>query len=633
MKILSVRFQNLNSLKGEHEIRFDQSPLADAGLFAITGPTGAGKTTILDAITVGLYGMVHRHNNDKPLDLMTRHTSESTSEVEFEANGKRYRSKWQIRRSRGKAEGKMQAVHMELCDLEDDKPFDLKPSQVPDKVAELCGLDYSQFLRSVMLSQGDFARFLKASANERSSLLEKITDTGIYSDISRFAFEKARTERQQRDELARLLQGYKLLPEEERLAYEESIKELTQQETILRQDLVLLRDKMQWLQQLQQLQAKTLQHTASLQIQEQKLEALKPEFLKLKQHQQANQFVGELTELRNAHGKVSETETQLNQLEKQIPALETELELAGQLAAEAGKEHQQQEKDLQNLEPLLEKVFKLDYLLQTVREAYQKEKAQYVAFETTARQDEALLLTKQTALSELTTNATALKNWLEENQHLQELKEQLPDFRQTLRDLQETENRINRNQQEQQELRTQWQQEQQQYVQTGEELAQQQARQEALLAKKQEKLAQLQTVLSDKTLDELQQSVQAHPLEVARTERALDLARQHTTLLQKQTELLAQQQQHALQEQNLLTELEATRQKHEAASERLKEVEKIVLLQQRIQEFEQARLHLKEDEPCPLCGSEYHPFVEGHYTLTLSEDEQKRTERIFIFIL
>ncbi|MDX5436965.1 MAG: AAA family ATPase, partial [Pontibacter sp.] len=191
MKILAVRFQNLNSLKGEHEIRFDQNPLAEAGLFAITGPTGAGKTTILDAITVGLYGRLHRHNEEKPLELMTRHTSESTSEVEFEANGKRYRSKWQIRRSRGKVDGKIQAVHMELCDLEDEKPFDLKPSQVPDKVAELCGLDYSQFLRSVMLSQGDFARFLKANSNERSNLLEKITDTGIYSQISKFAFEKA----------------------------------------------------------------------------------------------------------------------------------------------------------------------------------------------------------------------------------------------------------------------------------------------------------------------------------------------------------------------------------------------------------------------------------------------------------
>ena len=247
MKILAVRFLNLNSLKGEHEIRFDQSPLADAGLFAITGPTGAGKTTILDAITVGLYGLVHRHSSDKPLELMTRHTAESSSEVEFEANGKVYRSKWQIRRSRGKAEGKIQAVHMDLFDCEQNTFFDLKPSQVPDKVAEICGLDYSQFLRSVMLSQGDFARFLKASPNERSSLLEKITDTGIYSDISKFAFEKAKSERQKKDELERRLQDSKLLPEEQRQGYEQSIAELTTQESQLDQEAKTLQQQVQWL--------------------------------------------------------------------------------------------------------------------------------------------------------------------------------------------------------------------------------------------------------------------------------------------------------------------------------------------------------------------------------------------------
>lgn len=76
MKIISIKFLNLNSLKGEHEIRFDQPPFTESGLFAITGPTGAGKTTLLDAITLGLYGEVHRHERGNASDIMTRHTGE-----------------------------------------------------------------------------------------------------------------------------------------------------------------------------------------------------------------------------------------------------------------------------------------------------------------------------------------------------------------------------------------------------------------------------------------------------------------------------------------------------------------------------------------------------------------------------
>ena len=200
MKILGIRFQNLNSLKGTHEIRFDQSPFLESGLFAITGPTGAGKTTILDAITVALYGKVHRHDRDA-FEIMTRHTSESYAEVEFEVKQKAYRSRWSLRRSRGKVDGKLQDVKMELIDVSTGNILESKLTEVKNLIVEITGLDYSQFLRSVMLSQGDFTRFLKASESERSELLEKITDTGIYSQISVWAFEKAKNEKKQLENL------------------------------------------------------------------------------------------------------------------------------------------------------------------------------------------------------------------------------------------------------------------------------------------------------------------------------------------------------------------------------------------------------------------------------------------------
>ncbi|MBC5772501.1 AAA family ATPase [Pontibacter sp. KCTC 32443] len=628
MKILSVRFQNLNSLKGEHEIRFDQSPLADAGLFAITGPTGAGKTTILDAITVGLYGMVHRHNNDKPLDLMTRHTSESTSEVEFEANGRHYRSKWQIRRSRGKLDGKIQAVHMELCDLEDDKPFDLKPSQVPDKVAEISGLDYSQFLRSVMLSQGDFARFLKANPNERSSLLEKITDTGIYSDISKFAYEKAKTERLKKEELERKLQDSKLLPEEQRQGYEASIKELTESETILTQATSELQEKRQWLQQLQQLRERASEYKIVLQAQEEKLATLQPDFVKLQKHEQANQFVSELTQIKLANGHLSEVQQQLVTLEKHIPVLETELEQAGIIALESGKAHQQQEEALQNLEPLLLQVQQLDHQLHTIRDRFKADKEDYNLFAAGLQQEKTILVQQESDLATLTQKATSLKKWLQEKIKLKDLRENLHEFRQTVKDLTDTERSIASLQKEQQSINQQLQTEAAQLASINLAGKEYQQKQQVLDEQKQEKLTQLQTKLATKSMDELEKLAQEQPFLLARYERLLQLSQGYTLQLQKATQLSTQL---AELEQTIVTkktELTTTQSNYTLASERLDDLQKLVTLQQRIQELEQHRHMLQPEQPCPLCGSAQHPFVEGNYTNSLSEEEQRRDTQL-----
>jgi len=164
MKILSVQFYNINSLKGKHNVQFYASPFADTGLFAITGPTGAGKSTILDAITVALYGKVPRHGGDNPTSLMTRHTGQCYAKTEFEVKGAIYRAEWHLRRARNRADGKLQPTKMELSVLEavgaDGKVIEDKVTQVKKRIVEITGLDYDRFMRSVMLAQGDFAAFL-----------------------------------------------------------------------------------------------------------------------------------------------------------------------------------------------------------------------------------------------------------------------------------------------------------------------------------------------------------------------------------------------------------------------------------------------------------------------------------------
>ena len=219
MKILRLRLKNLNSLQGEWAIDFTQAPFADNSLFAITGPTGAGKSTLLDAICLALYHETPRLKSISASsnDIMTRHTVDCLAEVEFEVKGAVYRAFWSQRRARDKVDGALQASKVELAAGDGT----ILSSQSIDKlkrIAEITGLDFPRFTKSMLLAQGGFAAFLNASANERAELLEELTGTEIYGDISRRVFEQAREAKQQLDHLQARAEGVELLTSEAREA-------------------------------------------------------------------------------------------------------------------------------------------------------------------------------------------------------------------------------------------------------------------------------------------------------------------------------------------------------------------------------------------------------------------------------
>lgn len=245
MKINALTLKNLNSLRGEFRLDFDVSPLADAGIFAITGPTGAGKTTILDAICVALYGQTPRLSPGSSAELLTRNTGECFAEVEFTVEQGRFRSRWSRRRARGRADGNLQPTTMELVAISsegEERIVEDQVRQVVERIESLTGLDFARFTRSVMLAQGSFASFLKAKDNERAELLERMTGTRLYSLISIQAFKRASEERQRLNEMIAVNAHLDVMPPEQmlelrtrKLALESEIIAATASVTLLRE--------------------------------------------------------------------------------------------------------------------------------------------------------------------------------------------------------------------------------------------------------------------------------------------------------------------------------------------------------------------------------------------------------------
>uniref|UniRef100_A0A832EC25 Rad50/SbcC-type AAA domain-containing protein n=1 Tax=Desulfacinum infernum TaxID=35837 RepID=A0A832EC25_9BACT len=179
MKILGLRFKNVTSLRGEWHIRFDAPPLSDTGLFAITGPNGSGKSSILDAVTLGLYGETVRLRNPEK-DITTWLEDESYAEVTFRVGDTIYRSRWWARKG---PEG-LTGPEMSLSVINGtENILEDRIIRVRTRLSEITGLDFKRFCRSVLLAQGQFAAFLNALENERADILEKIIGAEVTQEL------------------------------------------------------------------------------------------------------------------------------------------------------------------------------------------------------------------------------------------------------------------------------------------------------------------------------------------------------------------------------------------------------------------------------------------------------------------
>jgi exonuclease SbcC len=613
MRIISVRFQHLNSLKGIHEIRFDQAPFSDSGLFAITGPTGSGKTTILDAITVALYGCVHRHETKEAYEIMTRHTAESFSELEFEVKGVVYRAKWSQRRANKQAGGALQTPKMELADAASGTIIIGHPLKaVQDMIVSVCGLDYQQFLRSVILSQGDFTRFLKAKDNERSELLEKITDTAIYSDLSRFVFEKAREQAQLLQRMQDRLKDVALLPDTERAALSVELDALGAQTQEQRRQLQQIQAQLQLLQRIGELEQQGQRLQAEAATATQAYEQFLPTLERLQQHKRAVPFKVPLFEAEQQQLLSDQLDTQLTALKAALPAQQQLLEQAATAYNTATATTNSLTQAQKELAPVLSRVIALDAALQQQDEHYglagkRQEQAVQQLHNASGQAKELAA-----ALSETDRLLSEHRSWLETNRNAAQLEQELPLMQSLIERMQETVKSSAK--QEQQALDTQQALNENNALQL--KLQSSYDTTQAQLAETTNKRQRLQqerdTLLQNKSQEILEQELAYLPQLLhtcmQQQEYAQRYAQYAASIASGESRLSAmgtlwEQQQHALRE---------TAQLLEEGQLLLRSLEQQAALQLLVQKYEADRQLLQTGEPCPLCGATEHPYAAEH---------------------
>ena len=627
MRILQIRFRNLNSLAGNWVIDLTDPAFTSDGIFAITGPTGAGKSTILDAVCLALYGRTPRlpRVNKSGNEIMTRQTGDCFAEVAFETQSGHYRCSWSQHRARRNPEGELQAPQHEISNADTGEVFETSIRGVAEQIEAATGMNFDRFTRSMLLAQGDFAAFLQAAPDERAPILEQITGTAIYSDISK-QIHVLRAEKQDRLKLLQAeLSGTEPLSEEEEQRLKQALnknREKDQERTV---QVEKLDQSIQWLDGIKRLRDDLSKIRSDKQTVQQQVEAFLPEQDRLDAALRALELDSTYAVLAG-HRSDQEQELaalELDQKAEPVAAERVRLERAAHQAAVEKRDVAQSEQ--QKKRPVLQAVREMD-----IQAAEWARQIQNAAEEDTRRKNTVSGYRKsleeaEKRRSELREQEERLQQELENARTDAGLVEHLEGMRSRMDALL----RLSREQADRNKARDSAVQEQKRATELLKEAEERHTRTAAAWVACRDALQN--TDAERKTLLDGQDAAVWRSANAQRIERKNVFIEARTTLTQRKTLLRSledsrkRRDELQTQEKNAADRILTQEEQQKILEARLEIMDQRVELLRDVQDLDALRTRLQDGKPCPLCGATDHPYAAGQVPV-VAEAEKERTE-------
>lgn len=571
MKILSLRLKNLNSIADEWKIDFTIPRYENDGIFLITGPTGSGKTTILDAICLALYGRTPRQKSfsNNVNEIMPSDQRDCLAEVTFEAGGVHYRSMWSHNRTGAKAQNPFGTPQFYLENADTGDALG-KNEEGKKLIQKIIGMNFEQFTRSMLLAQGNFSAFLKSKSNERAEILEQITGTEIYSRISTEVFE---VEKKKREEIASLKNEIEeieiLSPEDlERLTNDYTAKENEEKELLKKRDSQ--KELVDWKNKVQKLEEAMSEILTKEQELKERDSAFEAEREKLVLADRAAEIEAVWLMLDGLRSKLNEQKDKVHDNEKKLPELKEKKEKAALTLSKAIADKEEAEKNYNTANAKLALAQSMDSRIKDKEKALNNAEADKKNSEKELNQYKSKITQIKADLEQKDKEANHIKNWLNQNSGDENIEKELSGLLRDKKDIDELVKDItDKNGKRKEEIRLL--EDKDESMNNLEKEIKKLKRDESEIEEKSSKLREdLEKILGDDKLDDLEASLQ-----------------------------------------NLRTEKE----------------QRLLLAREDISKL---RANLQDNAPCPVCGSLHHPYAEGQIPLVgeLEEKIKALRERI-----
>jgi exonuclease SbcC len=598
MKIVSIKFKNISSLKGEWEIRFDQPPLADTGLFAIVGPNGSGKTSILDALTLALYGETPRLKDPEP-GIINWQAAEAQAAVTFAVGGSRYRSQWSVRR----INGRLAPPEMALTGLDGQETLlEDRVIKVRTRVAELTGLDFKRFCRSILLAQGEFTAFLTALDNERAEVLEKIIGPELTQELEESIRSQTDTENEKLLQLKEATASLPLLDQNQLKTLRENLE---QAEEELRETDRLLEEltaRQAWAARVDLLEAQHRDAGAILAVAVERYAELQTDLQRLEEARKAAPLREDVMRLNELEEEAGRVKTLLNYVQTDIESYQVQL---GELEEQLLQTRLALDEARKQLEERSEDTLKASHLnrqIDQTSEHFRNAVAHFESLEQELQEKLRQPSAVERELAALQNHQQEVQSWLGEHATEARLETDLPAIEGALARLRQIRQQLHQQQARETEVVKAERQAAGALHRSDRAARKVRRRVEQLAARKTERERRVSEVLKEDTVESLTADLHKRQQRLAALEKLVKIGRNFEKLSP------AEDIPSALV--RIKTQQDALTQSLTEEQGRLAELEEAAAQRNTLKKYELERALLKSGKPCPLCGALDHPYAE-----------------------